>query len=287
MAVNGEPLKRRHGVALWKAQSVYGTAVTPDTAMGIVNFDVTSDAGMQSIYAIGGADPLFLKPGNAATPFTISINNMQTSALLLQGQRSSGVLPWITIALGFVDDAGTGYAWVVQDCKIATMDVALQAGAALTGSLSGTGGLIAVSTALTAANLSPTPFWSYEAVLTKGGSAWESVGFRMTQSHSVTVDHIIPGVAPSSYKRGWRYQTEGDRVMTGELTRFAKSAIDLSASTISSFAMVLAMTDIIGGMTPNAISLTYSGVKFGSERLAMADDFRATTPFLSTGLVIA
>jgi hypothetical protein len=241
---------------------------------------------MREVYTIGQANALFLKPGIAKVPFSIPINQVQTSAFLLNCLRSSGVLPWLTLGFGFTDDSGTHYAWQVQDCKIDRLDVSLEAGQFLTATLNGTGGAITNLTTLAAANLSQTPMMSYEAVLLKGGSAWESKQFRMSINNNVDVQSVIPGAAPSSNKRGWAYQTEGNQQVSGEITRFAKSAISMQADTLSGFAIALTCTDIAGGMSPNTLTFSISGAKFGSEKMATSPggDFLFTLPFMATGI---
>lgn len=290
MATAGQPLPGRTGIILYSAQSVQGTAVTAATAVGLASWDVTNDAGLQAFYAVGSPDALFLTPGNSVVTGTIPIQAFQTSAFLLRAQRSSGVLPWNTLLVGYQDDAGTDYGWQIQDCKIGSFDVSLDVGGPLTGSFSFTGGLITeLTTGLTAANLSETPRMRYEAVLTKGGSAHESVGFRVNANHNLTPDFVIPGTAPSTFKRGWSYLTEGNISVTGEITRFVKSGIDLQAGTISDFAMALTVTDIAGGMTPTTLTFTFAGAKFGQERWSAGPEqtHQWTTPFTAKTLTIA
>lgn len=290
MAIAGGALPGRTGIILYSAQTDQGTPVTPATAAGLASWDVTNDAGMQAFHAVGQSTALFLKPGNSVVTGTISIAALQTSALLLRAQRSSGVLPWNTFLFAYEDDASTDYGWQVQDAKIGSYDISLDAGGPLTGSFSFTGGLITeLSSSLEPANLTPTPMWAYEAVLTKGGSAHESVGFRLNVNHNLEPQYTIPGAAPSTFKRGFSYLTEGQMNISGEITRFAKSGIDLQAGTISDFALVLTCTDVAGGMTPNAISFTFAGVKFGSERWAAGPEgtHQYTTPFLAKTLTVA
>lgn len=290
MATAGGALPGRTGIILYSAQTDQGTPVTPATAVGLASWDVTNEAGMQAFHAVGQAAALFFKPGNSIVTGTVNLAALQTSAFLLRAQRSSGVLPWNTLLFAYEDDAATDYGWQVQDAKIGSFDISLDAGGPLTGSFSFTGGLITeLTSSLEPANLTPTPMWAYEAVLTKGGSAHESVSFRLNVNHNLEAQYTIPGSAPSSFKRGFSYLTEGQHVITGEVTRFAKSGIDLQAGTISDFAMVLTMTDIAGGMSPNTITFTFAGVKFGSERWAAGPEgtHQFTTPFMAKTLVIA
>lgn len=283
MATATEPMKGRHGVLLYSAQTLKGTAVTPATAVGLASVDRTSDSGMQGLWGLGSASALFFKPGVARVDFNISIAQLQTKAFLQQGVRASGVLPWFTLGVGFVPDSGAAYAAQIQDCKIHSIDFGAEAGGPVSCSFSGVGGAITDLTTLAAANLTETPLWFYEGVMTKGGSAYEISGFRLSINHNVDVQSVIPGAAPSSFKRGWAYQTEGQEIITGEITRFTRSSISMQGDTISDFALSLAVTDIAGGATPNSLTLALAGAKFGAEtqRMSPDGDIVWTTPFMA------
>src|SRR4051812_6983390 len=99
MSAAGEPVKGRHAVCLWSAQSAQGTAVTPATAAGIVDFEDDVNADIRQLFGIGSPNALFNKPGINSSPFKVGIIAVQTTALLLKAVRSSGALPWLT--LGF------------------------------------------------------------------------------------------------------------------------------------------------------------------------------------------
>lgn len=292
MATAGQPLPSRLAVCLWKAQTLQGTAITPDTAAGIVPFRVTSDSGMQRIVSIGSAAPIMLKPGICAAPFSLPIQRVQNGDLLAKIARSSGTLPWLTLAFGYVDDASTKYQWQVQDCKLDKAEIALEAGGFLSANLSGTGGLITELSGvsgLTGLNLADTPFMSYEGVFTKGGVAYECRSCRISIDNNITVDTVIPGTAPSTFKRGWSYQTEGSLHITGEITAFSKTGINLQADTISNFTLQLVCTDIVGGMSPNSITIACTGAKFGQETIEaeLEGKIMFTTPFEATGLTVS
>lgn len=283
MAVAGEPLAGRHMVALYSTQVSQATGVTPATSPGIVSFDLTLDADMRVVRTIGQAAPLFLKPGVAVSQWSLNVEAVQTKAVLELAERTSGVLPWITWGFGADYDSGTSHAFQVIDCKVGQLDLSCEAGGLLTASLSGPGGLASDLTTLAMANLSETPMMSYECVITKGGSAYIGRSFRMSVNHNLAVESRLHGSAPSTFKRGWSYITEGPEDITGEFVRFDKSGINMHADTISDFSLVATFTDIAGGMTPNTITVTLSNCKFGSERFAGEVDGIATyaTPFVA------
>lgn len=285
----GEPLVGRHQACLYSAQVAQGTAVTPATSAGIVNFEMTSDADLRSIFNIGSPNAKFNKPGINRVNFSISNVAVQTKAILERAVRASGVLPWTTFGFGYDDDASTNYAFQVQDCKVGQLDLALDAGGLLTATLAGTGGLITDLSTFTMAHLAQTPMMSYEGVFTKGGAAYILRNFRMSVNHNLSVDPVIAGAAPSTFKRGWKYITEGNEAITGEVTRFAKSSANLQANTLTDFAMVLTCTDIVGGMSPTTITITLTDAQWGSERYAGEIDGVATftTQFIAKSFTIA
>jgi hypothetical protein len=261
--------------------------VTPATAAGIASWDVTIDGDLRPVYALGRPEPLFLKPGITRTDFSISISHVQTAALLAYTQRTSGVLSYLTFGFGYRLDDGTKEAKQVQDCKIHQVQLGLEAGGYLTAQLTGVGGLISDVTSLDPADLAPTPFMSYEAICTKGGSAYKLKSFSLSVDHNVAVETCIPGATKASFKRGWDHQTEGQLAITGELTRYANSGVNLHADTLSSFTIALVCTDISGG--GNTLTVSVSGAKFGSEKMSLSPegDYQVSVPFMATGFTIS
>lgn len=291
-ASSGDPLHSRHAVGLWSAQTVQGTAVTPATAMGIVPIDVTSEAGIIPIYSIGSAAPIILKPGPIdGVPWSLPIEQLQDYLLLSKCIRSSGELPFLTLGFGYSDDQGTPnrWAWQVQDATIFSAEVAWEAGGPLSATLNGEGGLITELTTLAPANLSDAPLYSFEAVSLKGGAAHRCRRWRMNINNNVRHLREIPGTAPSTGKRLWTSRSVGHLEITGEITRFQKSGINMQADTISDFTLNLTGTDIAGGMTPNQVVIALTGVKYLRERFEgrIGDELLFTTPFHATGISIS
>jgi len=77
--------------------------------------------------------------------------------------------------------------------------------------------------------------------------------------------------------------------VSGEITRYVQSGVDLQADTLASFGLTLALTDIAGGAPPNSVTVSLTGVRFGSERLRIAPggEWLATTPFVAEGVSLA
>ncbi len=271
MATATQPKKGRHGVLLYSAQGSQGTAVTPATAIGIGSVEVNNDADVRAIFGLGSASALFLKPGMTKVDFTLNLSEFQSKAFLAAvGVRSSGVLPYFTLGVGYVPDSGTKYAWQIQDCKCHSWDLRAERGGPVQLQLQGTGGLVTNLTSLVAANLSQSPFMFYEGVVLKGGSAYELNSIRVAVNHNVDVQAVIPGTAPSTFKRGWSYQTEGREVITAEIERFLESTVNHQGDTLTDFAVSAAFTDIGGG--GNAMTLALANAVFGGETLSYSPD---------------
>jgi hypothetical protein len=266
MAVAGQPVHGRHLSCRYSAQSAQGTAVTPATSPGLLSgFRFKSNSGMQSIYNIGSPNAKFLKPGEAIADWGMDFSGIQTKSVLELMERASGLVSWLTLEFGTNFDSGSDHGFQVQDCKPNELSLSLSAPGLLTGSMSGQGGLVTDISTIAMAHLSETPMAHYEAVLLKGGAAWESAAFNLTIGNNIEVSSVIPGTAPSTFKRGWAYQTEGQESIAGTITRFVRSSLDPQSATISDFTILLTMTDIVGGMSPTAIVISCTGAKFSDE----------------------
>lgn len=286
MAVSGEPIHGRHGVLLYSAQSVKGTPVTPATPIGAASFDVTIDGDLKPIHTLGKAELLAIKPGLTKTDFSIQIEAVQNLAVLSAAIRSGGVLPWVTFGFGWSYDSGGNYAKQVQDCKVHRAEISLEAEGMLTASLSGVGGLVTDVTTLVAAHLTDKPFTWYEATFTKGGVGYEIRSFNVSIEQNVNVQACIPGVAPSSFARGWKYQTEGNYSITGEITRYALSGVNVQADCPADFDLVLTMTDKCD--SEHTLTITASDCQFGQEKFTLSpeNELMVTLPFIASGISI-
>lgn len=290
MATEGQPLKGRHAVLLYSLQDVQGTAVTPATALGIATVDVQSTNNLQAIRGLGSAGALFLKEGGSAAVFNFTNIVLQTSDFLELAKRASGVLPWFTLAVGYTDDAGTSWAWQIQDCKADQISMSIEGDnngqAILTGSLSGTGGAITEPTNLVQANLAQSPIGIYELTATRGGAGWECKRLEFSVNNNVAVDWTIRASAPGSNKRGWSYQTEGALEVTGSAARFAKSGINLQADSQAASNIALAAASIQSG---DSFTFTATGAKIQDESITVdpQSDLLFPCNFQATGFTLA
>jgi hypothetical protein len=251
--------------------------------MGIVGFDNTNEGDLRAIFNIGQPEAVFLKPGNNQVPFQINIDSVQNLLFLLKAVRTSGSLPWLTLGLGYKDDLGVRWAQQIQDCKIHSFDLDLEATGMLRASVSGVGGLITELTTLDPAQLTQMPYMGYEAIMQRGGSAFPVRTFRMSANHNVDVQYVIRGAAPSSFQRGWEHQTEGSINVSGEVTRFARSAVNFQATTLALSTLRLLVTDINEAQRSLDIQATNAG--FGSERQGVSPegDYTFTLPYIAKG----
>lgn len=262
-----DTLRGRHGLLLYKAQTALGTAAVPDTAIGIASVTERSMSDNRRYRALGSPNLKARKGGMTRVDLSFRIPALQSKAFLTTAcQRAAGVLPYVTFALGYVQDDATLSVDVIQDCKVHNWEAACEAPNELGLNFDTVGGLITVATSAYApAFLTAAPFMFYEGVVTKGGSAYPVRQLRIRQDHNVEVLARIPGVAPSTDKRGFFAQTEGPEVNTLEVTRYATSGVNMQATTIPTFAFVAAFTDIVGGMSPNGVTFTYATADFGEE----------------------
>lgn len=277
-AAAGERLARRHGVVLYSAQTTYGTPVTPATSCGSCQVSWTRVSGNREMRGPGSPNRTAVKGGGTRTDWSLSWPdgvNTGCKTLLTKAQRASGVLPLVTLGFGYSDDTATPVrsADQIQDAKATHLGFSLEAGdgqsGILTAEMSGVGGLITTLTTLAPATLATTPWTTDEAVFTKGGSAYPLRAFTLSLDHNVTPDYRIPGAAPSSFHRGHTYLTEHDETITGTITRYADSGVSLQGTTISTFAMVLALTNRVDSVV---LTLTFATVDFGEERIEIGPD---------------
>ncbi len=281
-------LEGRNMVLLYSVQNAFGTAVTPATPFGIASFEDDVPSGIRAIFGLGSADALFIKEGMSVPTARISNLLVQSSAFLTDFcNRSSGVLPWVTIGAGWKDDDGTRYARQIQDCKLASLDLRLegsQDGGLLVAGLEFTGRKPTDITTLDPHNLETAPLAHYEAILTKGGAAWESDTFALQLNENLRPKFPIPGAAPTAgEERLWKYLKEGRRDVSGDIGRASRSQIDMLDSPMSDFAIQLVATDADGGSPANAVTIAIAGAKFGGERHSGGPDqeFSVSNPFIA------
>lgn len=269
----------RHGVILWSAQSVQGTAVTPATAVGIGGYSCDFQGPVPALATLGKAEPQELREDVVQTDWSFEISALQTKAFIANAFRTAGVLPWLTLGFGRDPDTGSSDIWQVQDCKIHRLSITLGTSGPITCTASGVGGLKTDLSSGAAAHLSAITKMSHDAIFTRAGSAYEHIGATVEIANAVRVQHVGHGAAATN-NRMWSYQDEGALRMTGSITRREKSSVDMQASTQTAFALSILITDPVGG---NDMTLAFTGAKFGGETRANAPDGQETfvTPWES------
>ena len=277
MAVTPGPLKRRHGVLLYSPQPVKDTPVTPATAVGMATPRATSDSGMNNVWGVGSASVLFMRPGLMQVPIAIPIDHLQPKAFLMRALRatiSPFEVPMNTIAIGYVDDAAVKYQWQVDNFKIHSVDLAVEAGGPVTATFNGVGDLITVlsgGTGLSASNLAEEPYKWYDGLFTKDGAAYEAESFRVTVNHNFTPQPVLYGTAPTTRKRSIKYWTEGNEDITFEFVRFVQSGVSLQGDTIADADYVAAFTN-----GANTMTIALTDAKPITEEIGIDEDLRWT-----------
>lgn len=283
-----EPLDGSHLIVLYSVQSEYGTPVTPANAVGLVRADITSDADLKKIFGPGASTALFFKGGIASVEFDFTFEAIQDAAFWLNGIRSSEaprVLPWLTIGVGLIDDADTVWGWQIQDCKIGEMDIEAEADDFQKGSVRGIGGAISPLSGVTPANIADSPIYSYEILTTRNGAAFPTKGFKISLNNNIRKVATLRGTARETFKRGWDYLTEGNVDVTGEITRYRSTGVNMQADVVATADLVLTAASLAGGSN---ITATVYDAAFGQERFAggAGEDAIFTIPFEARNLAL-
>jgi hypothetical protein len=269
-AALGEPLALQHATVKWSAQGAFGTPVTPATSAGL------GMAGKRKIsnnwHGRGPGSPNFVarKGGSAYTEWALRYAAVQTGikGLLQRAVRVNGMLPLTTLGIGYEDDQGPSNKSMdqIQDCVINTLELSLDAfneQAPLAANLSGFGSADpAVLTNQARALLTSTPWVAFEAIFTKDAAAFECGQFSLNVNHNASRDYIIPGQAPTSPKRSFRYATAHDEMITGSITRYRKLGHNVHLDTPPSVGLQLVFNNLDDAQT---LTLPLTDVDFANE----------------------
>jgi hypothetical protein len=282
-------LHASEGVLLYSLQSVFATAVAPAETLGIAEYNATDDGDFRQFFTVGKKNLHKNKAGNAKVDWQVRLNGLGSPDLLALGVRTSGQVPWIT--WGFGSDAvdASPEAWQVQDSKCDTLECSLDGGGILTASLQGIGGQKSTLTTLTADPGDDNPFFSYEAICTLAGSAFELKGFRFTVNHNLTPEYVIRGTSVSSARRRlWDYLTEGNEEISGSVILARKYSKDFQALCPAADGdLVLTLTEACDAL--NTFAITLEDVEFLSQARNMPADGYGTfeLPFNAKGWSVA
>lgn len=253
---------------MYSEETVFGTAVLPATAAGIARVSYTKHTSNVPFWGPGSADYAAKKGGSTYVSWSQRYDAVQSGIkpLLIKAARVAGVVPSITLGYGYIDDDSPVNKAIDQipGAKIDTLELGLDASgghAPLTATLGGIGFPPTEITTFTAATDVTDPWFSYEGVSLRAAAAYEMRSCSFSLNNSLSRDHVIPGAAPSSpRKRSHKYVTEHNRVISGEMTRYAAPGVDVQADAISEFAYVLTMTSLSAG-TP-VLTLTFADMSF-------------------------
>lgn len=270
-AAAGEPLGYRHGVVLWSAQAVQGTAVTPASAAGLASARLALHGETARFRGPGSAGILARKGGEAWAEWSLRFAAVQPGALALlqMAERTGGVLPWLTLGIGYEDDMTppNRAADQVRDCKIDRLRLSLDAGrghAPLTAELDGAGGLTTSTGALARAVMTSAPWMSYEAIMLQGGAAFACRSFELEVDHGLRREHLIAGAAPAAFGRGWRYLSEGPEQIRGRISRYLDAAAAVQADQVAQVNLSLTFTSVDDAST---LTLQLTGVDYDTREL--------------------
>lgn len=270
IVASGDPLELRHGVALYSAQTTLGTPVTPATTVGAALVGVDKQSNNREFRGPGSANRYAVKGGMTICPWQIRWDGLQSGVktLLLKAQRVDGVCPMLTLGFGYQDDTTptpAKSADQIPDCKVGSLELTYTAGNdhnPISGTMSGLGRVPTTLTSLAPATSTTTPWYTYEAVVTRGGTAFPLVDYSVTLNHNLTPKTRLPGATPASQKRSPFYISEGDEMISGSLRAYNPTGVAVQADSISTAAMVVVLTNLVDAVT---LTLTYTGVDFTNE----------------------
>jgi hypothetical protein len=284
-----KPLHASEGVLLYSTQSTQATAVTPASTLGIAEYNVTDDGDFRQFYTVGKKNLHKNKAGNAKVDWQVRLNGLGDRALLELGIRTSGLLPWITWGFGSDPNDASPEAWQVMDSKVDTMEVSLDGGGILSGSLQGIGGAKTTLTTLTADPGTSNPFMSYEAICTLADAAFEVRSFQFTVNHNLTPDYPIRGMAVSDAQlRLFTHLMEGNEEISGTVTLGRKYTKDFQAKCPAADGdLVLTLLEACD--TSNNWSITLDDVEFLRQiRNMPAEGYGSfELPFNAKGIALA
>ncbi|MBM3459688.1 MAG: hypothetical protein FJX77_14290 [Armatimonadetes bacterium] len=289
-AAAGERLGQRHQVALYSAQSTYGTPVTPATSLGACEWELENNSNNLRVFGPGSASALAVRGGTVESRARLRWSHVQTGVktLLQKVGRSSSVVPLVTVGLGYKDDEGTPVrsASQLQDAKVGRLSLAFdksQGNAPITAEMELVGGLITTVTSLDPATLATTPWMVADCHFTRGGSSYPIVALTCEIDNDLAPIYKVSGTAPSSFHRGHAELLERQIRVRGSMTLQATSGVTLLGQTISSFAAVMTCTN-----PDDAVSLilTFAGMTFDEETMSGKDELLWTIGYTATSCAI-
>lgn len=256
MPVAGQPLPLAAAVAKFSAQSVFGTAVTPATALGTVLAGYRKISKRKYYRGPGSANPQAVKQGSTHFEWSLRWQATQSGvkSFLLNSVRSGGTLPLFTLGIGYVDDTSpTPLKRIqqIQDCVMNQIQLSLAAEndvADLAVECSGFGTIGTVLTAGSKGTVASTPWVSAEGVLTNG-SAFKCPQFQVSVNHNVSLDYLIYGSSPGSGQFAPQFLTPHAEVINGSLTRYEPLGADVHALTVVEQALSLVLTNVDDSVT--------------------------------------
>lgn len=267
-ATAGNPLAYRHAVVLYSAESTFGTAVAPATHCGLAGVRLGKPSNNAHYWGPGSASFLAAKGGHTLSEVALRWPAIVTGAktLLTKAFRASGVLPSITLGLGYQDDViPTKSADQIAGFKVGAYEFSLDASGGhgpLSGSITGVGYPPTTVTNLTQALSSTAPWSTYEGVFTRAAGSYPIRSWNVAGNHNLRPDYRIPGSTPASNIRSHFYLTEQAEVITGRISRYEALGVSVHANTIEQFAMVLVLTSLTDSAT---LTFTFADVDFDIE----------------------
>lgn len=266
MAVYGDPLEGKHGVLAYAVQSVWGTAVTPNTCAGMTNLDSVENPDPEELQGVGSEVAQFARYRGQKNEATVNIGAVQDITFITQAIRSSGALPILTVAFGLKDDAGTMWSKVYQDCKINSLELEISEEGVLSASVNLWLGKMAASSAIDRPTaLSDFPFQWIDGIVTVGGVGKLLKRLSLGIQHNLIRHYPVRASAATADEARLPYRVnEGIQRVSGRLTTYQTLGISRQADVPTSTTLQLALTSRADASNTATAALT--GVRMGEER---------------------
>jgi len=276
-----------YGRIWYGVQGAKGTAATSFAPIGIIGrANRRIPAGLEKLFGVGSWNAMELSEGMTLGEVGISIAALEDPHFCQYARRSdvTGELTWLTIKMGYVKGAEV-YTSVIQDCKMDSLGLRLEAGGRISVDLSLIGGKVTNTAADPGdmSNLDARAYRSFEAV-------WDEVldlrAFSLDVRNNISPIPVIAGSGTTrDPDRIWDYLDEGRNDVGGSLTyRAGDVTRDLQDCLLTGADHDLVFTSC-GDISPaQSMTISLTGLKLESEdfQLQADADVLFECPYLAT-----
>lgn len=285
-------MKGSYGSAMYGVQVGKGTPAACTSVFGIVDRPHRNiRGGVEPLFSVGDWNAVEISEGMTLAEVGLSIPAVQDPHFIQQAKRSavSGELPWLTVQIGYAKGTDL-YKAVIQDCKIDTLTLRLEAGGRMNADLALIGGKVMQ----TAADPGAMSFFSSRAYRWFEAT-WDEtrdlLSIELSVRNNLTPQPVIAGtVTTRDPERMWDFLDEGRADVGGRLQYFlADAAADLQDCLLAGTTHVLTI-ESCGDISPaQSMTLTLDNLKATDDDLQIPSDGNIVidVPWLATDWTLA